>query len=673
MWPEAVLRFLALGSQVLTAAIAILGSSLLLYSFTYNLGHRVARAFSALMACVVVVYLCDTILGLVDARQFAEMWLRVQWVGIAFMPAAYLHLSAALLATTGFEARWSRRLAHADYGVSGVFVVLAVATDAIVTDGVSDIGVAPHLRAGPLFWVFGLYFVATVALGAYNVVRAWRRCLTPTARYRMRYLLFSFLAPAAGAFPYMIIAGTIAQPQGGAGLDALFLTLVLAGNALVAVMLVVMAYGVAYFGVLTPDRVVRARMVKFLVRGTFVSTVTLVAIVVVRRAGPLLGIPADDAVVVVAVGVNLLLQWAIAATKRTLEQGLYLNERDEVAHIQQLEDRLLTSRDLHQFLESVLAGACDALRARSGFIVTITEDRPHVELTVGTLALTAEQLEAHDWYDALPAGGEQGEEAYFTWNPRAAPGSAGAGGYVIMPLYNRAGDTVLGVLGVEMRQVRPAEAPALEAADRAAMARFAGYAASAIEDRLLQQDVFAALEGLMPKLEAIQQRRSAARYQGAQALAAETVNPPPDPELARWVRDALSHYWGGPKLTDSPLLRLNVMQRALAEHEGNPAHALRAVLLEAIERLKPEGQRRMTSGEWILYNILELKFLQGRRARDVAMQLAMSESDLYRKQRVAVEEVARVIANMERATRGQGAPTAQAAVAQSDSQPVAQE
>jgi DNA-directed RNA polymerase specialized sigma subunit len=48
-----------------------------------------------------------------------------------------------------------------------------------------------------------------------------------------------------------------------------------------------------------------------------------------------------------------------------------------------------------------------------------------------------------------------------------------------------------------------------------------------------------------------------------------------------------------------------------------------------------------------LYNILELRFLQGKRIRDIADRLAISESDLYRKQRIAVEEVARQLALME--------------------------
>jgi len=85
----------------------------------------------------------------------------------------------------------------------------------------------------------------------------------------------------------------------------------------------------------------------------------------------------------------------------------------------------------------------------------------------------------------------------------------------------------------------------------------------------------------------------------------------------------------------------------MEEHEGNPVNALRATLRHAIDQVRPEGERRFTA-EWMLYNILEMKFLQGRKVRDVAMKLAMSEADLYRKQRVAIEAVAETIANMER-------------------------
>ena len=64
--------------------------------------------------------------------------------------------------------------------------------------------------------------------------------------------------------------------------------------------------------------------------------------------------------------------------------------------------------------------------------------------------------------------------------------------------------------------------------------------------------------------------------------------------------------------------------------------------------MRPAGEQSMTAAEWTLYNILDLKFRQGLRMSDIAYRMAVSESDLYRKQRVAIEEVARRIGEMER-------------------------
>ncbi len=89
------------------------------------------------------------------------------------------------------------------------------------------------------------------------------------------------------------------------------------------------------------------------------------------------------------------------------------------------------------------------------------------------------------------------------------------------------------------------------------------------------------------------------------------------------------------------------MGETAREQGGNPVLALRTVLAQAIERIRPAGERKSTANEWILYNILDLKFIRGLRVRDVAGRLAMSESDLYRKQRVAISEVARALADLE--------------------------
>jgi len=172
----------------------------------------------------------------------------------------------------------------------------------------------------------------------------------------------------------------------------------------------------------------------------------------------------------------------------------------------------------------------------------------------------------------------------------------------------------------------------------------ADRAAIALEDRQLQQRMFRSLADIQPQVEMIQRMRAAGRYDSRASLLTEPL--PQEADLANWVKDALTHYWGGPKLTNNPLNKLQVVRDLAEKDGGNTANALRALLRRAVDQVKPRGDRKFTT-EWILYNILEMKFIEGRKVRDVASRLAMSEADLYRKQRVAVEALAKAILEME--------------------------
>ncbi len=136
-----------------------------------------------------------------------------------------------------------------------------------------------------------------------------------------------------------------------------------------------------------------------------------------------------------------------------------------------------------------------------------------------------------------------------------------------------------------------------------------------------------------------------ARFADADELADQRIEM--SSELATQVKDALTHFWGGPKLSDSPLAQLDIVREEAKKGTQTPANALRAVLKTAIDRVKPAGERKFT-GEWVLYNILEMKFIQGKKVREVAFRLAVSEADLYRKQRVAIEAVAKEMMEMEK-------------------------
>ena len=106
----------------------------------------------------------------------------------------------------------------------------------------------------------------------------------------------------------------------------------------------------------------------------------------------------------------------------------------------------------------------------------------------------------------------------------------------------------------------------------------ADRASLALEDRRMQQRVFRSLQDLQPQVDMIQRMRAAGRYDSRASLLRRDL--PPEADLANWVKDALTHYWGGPKLTNSPLMRLQVVQNMADEYDGNAANALRALLAQ---------------------------------------------------------------------------------------------
>jgi hypothetical protein len=335
------------------------------------------------------------------------------------------------------------------------------------------------------------------------------------------------------------------------------------------------------------------------------------------------------------VALLLIMEYLITLAAPHWERWLFHGgDRQSVELVQRLEERLLTTSDLRQFLESVLAAVCDRLQASNAFVAGLGQNGLDMVVTIGSHhILEKEDLSA----DLLEQFSENGRhEDLFTW-----------GDYWLMPLFaqNREDHDLLGLMGV-MRQ--PGQS--MDAEQGEAFALLAQRAALALEDRRAQEQLFTSVEALTPAVELIQNLRAATRYGGGGALS-ELLTQPELPfeqgTFLGWVKDALTHYWGGPKLSESPLIKLRIVQQALEEHEGNPTNALRAILRQAIDRVRPEGERRFTA-EWILYNILELKFMEGRKVREVALRLAMSEADLYRKQRVAIEAVANAIFEMEK-------------------------
>jgi hypothetical protein len=145
------------------------------------------------------------------------------------------------------------------------------------------------------------------------------------------------------------------------------LSAILTGVALVAI-----AYVVSFFGLNWTDRAIKSRLFRWLMRGPFVAMMTLGATTIVRRYGLTFGDPYIPYVPVVMVGTILVLEYFITLLAPYLEKMLFFGtDREDLSLIRTLEERMLTEKDLDQFLEIITASICDQLQVRGAFIAVI--------------------------------------------------------------------------------------------------------------------------------------------------------------------------------------------------------------------------------------------------------------------------------------------------------------
>ncbi|KAF0111614.1 MAG: hypothetical protein FD147_795 [Chloroflexi bacterium] len=623
-WISGLITIVKTISQILTAGIAITAFSLLMYSLTFNLKDRVARSFAWIMFCLVVVFSTESFSSTSSSAGMIDLWIRIQWVGIILLPATYLNFSDALLETTGLPSRWRRKWAVRTSNFISIVLIILLASPWFIGPLVLDQPPAPHNQPTVLTEVFTAYYIFIMVLAWINFIRAYRRTVTKTSKRRMFYLTLSALAPAIGSFPFLLYGSEFAASQ-----TLLFWLIAIITNTLLGGFVIIMAYSVAFFGVPWPDRVVKSRLFKWLLRGSVTASLTLAIVTIVRRGGQAFGNPYNAFVPIAMVVTVLLSEHAITMFYPYLEKWLFVNKDEEdFLLIRSLEDRIITRSDLKQFLEMVLAAVCDRLQASGAYLLEITEEGLELVVYTGEKLIGDQQLNEIETFTS----NNSTEEELLVWNSDA-----------LIPLKNGLnGNThnVLGYLGVNGFggdfPLEPDEAEALKI--------LTYRAAIVLRDRATQEQIFQTLERLNPQEELIQQLRAAGRYDRTGVLQVETSLK--RNELTHAIKDALTHYWGGPKLTENPLLKLEIVKQALSEYEHNPANAIRSVLKASIEQIRPVGERKFTS-EWLLYNILDLKFLEGKKVREIALKLALSEADLYRKQRVAIEVITDTIVQME--------------------------
>ncbi|MRS03761.1 hypothetical protein EG832_11160, partial [bacterium] len=478
-------------SQILTAGIAIAAFSLLLYGLSFNLRDRVARSFAWIMFCLVIIFSTESFTATTTTPQTINMWLRIQWVGIILLPPSYLDFSDALLATTGLPSRWRRKWAIRVANFISLVLIIMLATPWFLGPLVLDKPPAPHYEPKFLTEVFTGYYVLIMILSWVNFIRAYRRTVTQSSKRRMLYLTISALAPAVGSFPFLLYGSNFAASQ-----QLVFWTLATITNLLLGGFVVVMAYSVAFFGVPWPDRVVKSRLFKWLLRGAITAILTLAVVTIVRRAGQAFGNPYNAFVPIAMVVMILVSEYAITMFYPYLEKWIFFaRDEEDFLMIRSLEDRIITRSDLKQFLEMVLAAVCDLLQASGAYLLEVNEEGLSMVIHTGDNHIYANQLVE---IESLISNSGDNDDPII-WRDD-----------VLLPIRNGSngdGVTILGYLGVN---AFAGEFP-LDSDDSAALKTLVDRSAMVLRDRQTQENLFRTFERLNPREELIQKLRAAGR------------------------------------------------------------------------------------------------------------------------------------------------------------------
>ena len=111
-------------------------------------------------------------------------------------------------------------------------------------------------------------------------------------------------------------------------------------------------------------------------------------------------------------------------------------------------------------------------------------------------------------------------------------------------------------------------------------------------------------------------------------------------EFARLLRDALLNLYDPIYLENHPLGALLSLERGPGETTGE---ALRRMLRDAIEVLRPPASQPQGRPEWLGYHILREHYIRSSSPQEVCQELSISQPTFYRRQRKALLTLARIL------------------------------
>jgi len=545
------------------------------------------------------------------------------WWGwsVALAVPLWFHLSVALL--PGGAARWQR------WGVPLVYFVTLnwVAMEAFTPWIFEGVTTEPALfssaqQPGPLYPLFVLHLVAVPLLSTWNLTLAWRQARSTVIRTQL-----ALLAWAAG------LAVFAAAYNGASVWLGLRAPLVISSLALAAGV-ALLGYAVARYNALVEGRALGVDLpYTALAMGLVVAAYLLAAWV----SNVVFNVPFIAFVFVIMLGV---ISHSLYDRGRSLLDNVFYRQRyrELRSSLREWANRNQPDEDIAAALAPVLETVCGALDAETGFIALRQGEAYTVRTQWGMPALhetiTAEQLSTEEAL-LVPQPGAEGVLAEME---------------VIVPL--QAAGEGIGALVLGHRR----SGAVYSDADLAVLEECADSIAAVLHTAQLEAESMQQIEGLLRQVRQLegqlQQQMRSALAAGETPLSLAGME---RDEAISLVEDALRRLYDYSYLGQHELALLRAAQQRIEVQEGafvthiDRGKALQSLLLSAIEKLKPPGERPSpVTREWWPYVILYDCYALGRQNRDVMSALYIGEGTFNRARRGAVRSVTRALGEMER-------------------------
>ena len=616
-------EYLVLINRVVGNVILVVTFSLCAYMTIRAWGAATARALTTLLFAVVVVSVAGVLIRLANDSTVIELLLRSVWVGILLVPASLLHMVLGLTASLKSQ-RPNLAVTIVNYAVAAVGIALGLTTDAFVSMPIRT-GLVPALTPQPLFVFIAVYTFTVTTVSWIMLLRLRDVVMTPGLRRRIGYMVVGWYGPVLLTFPVLSLLPTDYQLPGFVAVALSTLAAPVSG-----VLTVILAYSATFVGTAQPDRIVKHDFVRWWLYGPFIGMSIILFLQVVPIFARMSRLPVDVWSVFGIMAMTVVMPVLVSRIRPLLDSLIYASDQEEIDYLRTLPRTAFTQADLRRFLENTLTVICGSSQSESAFVAAPDEFGVYtIKMLYGPRRSVRQLCEAHP-LEALIAELSQHPNSDLYR----------AQGYRFQ-LLRDPDQRIIGLLGLHWN----VESRAPEVAHLVVtLTRQIEHALVMVQ---VQQRLFDTLRSMAPEMSTLQRVSSRIEQATPEALEGLDDDVAMLPDFVSLVRDALTHFWGGPKLSDSPLLSLKAVKRYAEEQSLSPPKALQALLRQAIETLKPEDESPQTANESLLYTILDMRYVQGRKIRDIANRLAMSESDLYRKQRIAVEEVARSITMIE--------------------------